>query len=223
MADEWYGDILQKGDYNFDYNKICDSFLEIINNFKTSDYESIGERLGMNPFDLFMLHTFMSTNNINHVLELGSGTSSKFIDSLKVKRKSFALECIYHDDVNFEKMDLFDSYEIVQSYLVDNDVNLILIDCEHSERMAKLITDKFLKKVEYKFPIFIHDWFDFGKETYTEQIFYYNNLFTNYDLHLMTDLPNKQIKKLTKANSQMNNQFEVPRCSAILTPKEWKM
>ena len=34
MADEWYGDILQKGDYNFDYNKICDSFLEIINNFK---------------------------------------------------------------------------------------------------------------------------------------------------------------------------------------------
>ena len=39
----------------------------------------------------------------------------------------------------------------------------------------------------------------------------------------MTDLPNKQIKKLTEANSQLNNQFEVPRCSAILTPKEWKM
>lgn len=222
MSDE-HGHILYKGDYIFDYQRIFNFFYEEIEYFNLSDYEVIGHRLGVNPFDLFMLKTFIEKNKITHILELGSGTTSKFLDILGVKRKSFALECIYHNDINFEQINVFDSYKVVQSYLVENDVDMILIDCEHSERMAKLISEKFFKEINYKLPFFVHDWFDLEKVTYTEQIYYYNNLFGHYDLYLMTDLPEEEIKKLTSVNNQLSKKFEVPRCSAIITPKKWKI
>jgi hypothetical protein len=86
--------------------------------------------------------------------------------------------------------------------------------------MGQLIYNHILSYTNFKIPIFIHDWFDFEKETYQEQVFYYNHLFEYYDLDVMSDLPIKYINKL---GVDINSECHVPRCSAILTPKKWKM
>jgi hypothetical protein len=221
MGDE-YGIVIEKGDYSYDYKRIVDFFVEVVKDYNPIDYENIGKNLGVNPFDLFMFKTFIKKNGINHILELGSGTTSKFLDNLSIKRKSFALESIYHNDVIFDKINLYESYEIVQKYLKENKVDMVLIDCEHSKKMAEHIYNNFLKIINFEVPIFVHDWFDFGKKTYTEQIFYYNTLFNHYDLYLMSDLPENEIKTLIELNNYISKPSHVPRCSAILIPKTWK-
>ncbi len=220
MSDE-YGFIIQKSHYEYDYERISNYFIGVIENYDPLKYENIGSNLGLNQFDLFMFETFIEEKKIKSILELGSGTTSKFLDILNIKRKSFALESIYHDDVVFDKINLYESYEVVQKYMKENKIDMILIDCEHSKSMAQLIYDKILKTSNFNLPIFIHDWFDFGKQTYTEQIFYYNTLFDHYNLYLMSDLPQNNVSKLTRINSKILKNSHVPRCSAILTPKSW--
>jgi hypothetical protein len=221
MADD-YGKIITPNGYVYDYETIYEKIKKNIKNFNKLKYKKL-KFLGVNPFDLFQLETFLKENEIKNVLELGSGTTSKFLDVLGIKRKSFALESIYFSDLEFEKIDLYESYNLVQDFLNQNNVDFIFIDCEHSIAMADLIYNNILKYVDFRTPIFIHDWFDFGKLTYSEQVFYYDNLFNHYDLHIMSDLPSKYVDKLNNLGTTIDSKCHVPRCCAILTPKEWKM
>ena len=218
MADE-YGYIINRPGYTYNYQKIFNKIINVIDNFNLTRYEEL-VHLGVNPFDLFLLETFLRENNIKKVLELGSGTTTKLLDVLGIERKTFALECMNFTDLKFDKIDLYESYEVVQKYIDNNKIDFILIDCEHSRSMGELIYNHILKYTNFKVPIFIHDWFDFEKETYQEQVFYYNHLFEYYDLDVMSDLPIKYINKL---GVDINSECHVPRCSAILTPKKWKM
>ena len=226
MVDE-FGVIIQKGDYGFDYEIFYDIINKRIKDFNLKLYEdlySLGSgNIGMNALDLFCLKFFFEENNIQNVLELGCGTTSKFLDILKIQRKTFALDCIYFEGVEYEKLNLFEEYQTIQKYVENNIVEFILVDCLHNEKMAELIFDKILKLSNFNTPIFIHDWFDFNKETYTEQVYYYNNLFKFYDLYLMTDLPKEFIDKLQYDKNSVDEICHVPRCCAILTPKTWKM
>lgn len=220
MADE-FGYTLEFDNYKFNYNLIYDELLKNITEYNPSKYEKIGE-LGVNPFDLFLLEGFIKENKISHVVEFGCGTTSKILDVLGVRRKTFALESIYYKDLVFDKINLFESYKLVQEYLDKNEVDLFLIDCEHSESMGKLIFERFIEYTDFKIPIFVHDWFDFGKKTYKEQIFYYKNIFNNYELYVMSDIPDEFLDKLKNKNNFLNNEYFIPRCSAILEPKKMK-
>jgi hypothetical protein len=218
MADE-YGHIITCTGYVYDYELIYEEVKKNIKDFNKLEYQKL-KFLGVNPFDLFQLEIFLKENEIKNVLELGSGTTSKFLDNLGINRKSFALESIYFPDLVFDKVNLYESYNLVHEFLNKNKIDFILIDCEHSKSMAELIYNQILKYVDFKIPIFIHDWFDFGKITYREQVYYYENLFNHYDLHIMTDLPSDYINKLNKLGVTIDGECHVPRCCAILKPKK---
>lgn len=225
MADEYGVKIIKfEYDYNYDYQKITDKISNFINEYKSEDIiKNIGHYLGINPFDLFILKKFVEENNIKSILELGAGASSLFIDNLGINRKSFALESVAYE-IEYEKFDIFKNYNIIQDYIKNNEVDMFIIDCEHSHEMAKLIDENFLKLVEYKKPVFIHDWFDYDKIGYSEQRYYLDYIVKNYDVEYMTDLPNDCVLSLLKLNSEINKNNEeftnIPRCSAILKSKK---
>jgi len=221
MEDE-YGFTLELGDYKFDYESSFNFFEGKVSRLDIDFYKKLS-CLGVNPFDLFMIEVFLKENNIQNVLELGCGSTSKLLDVLKIKRKSFAIDCLCVDELEFEKINLFNEYSIVQEHIKNDNVDFVLIDCLHNQKMAELIHTKILSSTNFNTPIFIHDWFDFGKWTYTEQIYYYNNLFSDYDLYLMSDLPEEYINRLEYDENAVNNICHVPRCGAILIPKGWKI
>jgi len=111
MADE-YGYIINRPGYTYNYQKIFNKIINVVDNFNVERYEEL-VYLGVNPFDLFLLETFLRENNIKNVLELGAGTTTKLLDKLGIERKSYALECMHFTDLEFDKINLYESYETV--------------------------------------------------------------------------------------------------------------
>jgi len=226
MADEWGYTIKNTNNYQYDYEQIFNHINSFIGEYKIEDMiKIIGVDFGINLFDLFLLKKFIEENNITHMMELGAGSSSKFIDSLGIKRTSFALDSVFYD-LDYVKLNIKDDYEIVQEHIRKNDFDMFFIDNDHSTEMAKLICDKFLNLMDYSKPLFIHDWFDFNKTTYSEQVYYYNNMLDKYDVEYMTDLPDVFINSLKQKSNKIDNRIlyhtavhYVPRCSIILKPK----
>lgn len=231
MGDEYYHIIPRPKNNPIDYNFVYNNFLKILGNYNIENMSMLtGPKFGINPFDLYFLKCFIEENKIKHVLELGAGTSTLFLDKLGIKRKSYALESIYYD-INFEQIDLYLKHEIVEDYIRKNDIDLFLIDCEHSYNMGKLISEKFFSIKNYKIPFFVHDWFDFNKYTYGEQKYYIENMLEFFNVFYMSDLPEEYIKKLKEYNTQIDNDelyqkfglkiehLPIIRCSALLIPK----
>lgn len=227
-----FGYIINKPprDNPYKYDLIYERLNRLVSNYDLKHMKKIvGLDFGINPFDLFVLESFIENNKIKKVLELGAGTSSQMLDNIGVVRNSFALESIFYD-LKFKKIDIFKDYRIIEKFIRSNQVDMLVIDCEHSARMAKLIDRRFLRLLNYSKPIFIHDWYDFGRTTFAEQVYYFNNLLDKYEVTYMTDLPANIIAKLKKTNEQIDNEIfykklglksrllPIRRCSAILTP-----
>lgn len=227
MADE-YEQVIPN--YRKNYDTIVKELKKIVNEYDLVEMKNnVGSLFGINPFDLFILKKFIDNNNIKNVLELGAGTSSIFLDNLGINRTSIAIESIYYG-VKFENLDLYESYKIVKDNIKNNNYDLLLIDCEHSNAMAKLIDTEFLTLFNHKIPIFIHDWMDSDKIGYSEQVYYIDNILNRYKVLYQTDLPTKYIDELIAINNQIDNEelysglglriehLPIMRCSAILTP-----
>jgi len=212
MGDE-YGSVIDKPKSGglYDYKKIINNITKLIPTYEIGDIiECIDGEFGINPFDLKLLKEFIISNNITNVLEFGAGTSTKLLDTLNINRKSYALNSVTHS-VTFHKINLYDDYSLVEKYITDNPtIDMVIIDCEHTGKMGALLNEKFLKLLNHSRPIFIHDWFDYGKKTYTEQVYYHNNILDKYVVSYMTDLISPFF--------DMEKNHRVPRCSTILTP-----
>lgn len=225
MADE-FGIRIPK--YIDEYDDVFNNIKNIVENYNVESIKNdVGNLFGINPFDLFILKTFIEKNRIKNILELGAGTSSKFIDKLNIERKSFAIESIYYDVV-FEPLNIYQSYQDIKKYIKSNSIDLILIDCEHTGKMGKLIDEEFLYSLNYNVPLFIHDWMGNEQIGYSEQIYYIENILKFYDIKFITDLPDHYLNELKKINNEIDNQIIydklelktiIRRCSAILTPK----
>jgi hypothetical protein len=226
MKDEWGFKMINTNNHKYDYEKMFNEIDSFITEYKIEEIiNPIGVDLGINPFDLFLLKKYIEQNNISHILEFGAGSSSKFIDSLGIKRTSFALQSIFYN-IDYINLDIKSQYETIQKYIKENKFDMFLIDTEHTTDMATIINEKFLKPTKYKKALFIHDWFDFNKVTYSEQIYYYNNILKKYKVAYITDLPDEYINKLKIKNNIIDNKtmyhtqvHYVPRCSIILNPK----
>lgn len=217
----------------YDYEAIYKRFKKLMSHYDLKSMKKlVGNDFGINPLDLFMLKSFIEQNKIKNVLELGAGTSSSMLDNMSVARTSYALESIFYEHVHFEKIDIFKYYPIVEDFIKNNPIDMLVIDCEHSFRMARLIDTKLLPLLNYTVPLFLHDWYDYDKQTYAEQVYYVTHLLDKYDVTYMTDLPPEILDKLKKANDQIDNEamykklglrrghLPIRRCSAILTPKK---
>src|SRR5713101_291721 len=76
----------------YKYAEIYKRLEDIIGDFDLREMKKIvGLDFGINPFDLFVLKSFIERNDVKLVLELGAGTSSMMLDNMKIARKSFAL------------------------------------------------------------------------------------------------------------------------------------
>jgi hypothetical protein len=117
MGDEWGIIILNSNNYKYNYQNIFNKIFNFIDEYRLEDIvKLIGENFGINPFDLFILKKFIFENNITNVVEFGAGSSSKFIDSLGIKRTSFALQPIFYD-IKYEKINLYEQYNIIQKFI----------------------------------------------------------------------------------------------------------
>lgn len=207
----------RENEFNYDdyTSKLCKS----IKNYSMSTYLKMFKgALGMHPFDLFTLEQYIKQNNVESVLELGAGTSSVLIDSLNIKRKSFAIESITHN-CTFEPINLFTDTKPVIDYINNNKIDFLFIDCEHSTAMANLIIETFLPLLPHSTPVAIHDWFDYDRKIYNEQWVYYTQLIKpkKYEIDLMTDLPQKNLNFLGSTNPEIHLKFDGPiKCLAVL-------
>lgn len=207
--------------FKYDYHRITNKILTFISEYDVDKIKAIvGQNFGIHPFDLFVLQKFIEENGINSIVEFGCGSSSKFLDGIDIKRTSFAIESIFYN-VDFVKMDILDSQGIIEDFIKNNKFDMFLIDSDHTEIMAKTIFENFLNLTNHTKPIFIHDWFDNGKTTYTEQLFYLENMLSFYNVEYITDLPEEYIDTLTNLNNQMNIVVtNIPRCSIVLNPNK---
>lgn len=206
---------------NYEYSYIFNKISHFVHEYDVNKIkEIVGQNFGINPFDLFILEKYIEENKIKSIIEFGCGSSSKFLDGIGVNRTSFANESIFYN-VDFKALNILESYSIIQDFINNNEFDMFLIDSDHTSQMAQLISEKFLNLVNNKKSVFIHDWFDNKKITYTEQVFYLENIIKFYDVEYMTDLPEEYVNKLINMNDQINIvTTNIPRCSVILKPNE---
>jgi len=220
-----------KRENEFDYVSITGKLIGFIKNYKYNDikikYSDVKikpkDNFGIHPFDLFVLGQYIKQNNIQSVLEFGAGTSSILFDSMGLKRKSFALTSMYCV-CDFEAIDVYINPDRIVDYIKNNKIDLLFIDCEHSTAMAKFIIANFISLLS-NVPIAVHDWFDYDKPIYNEQLVYYTDLIKTkkYSVELMTDLSGEFFNKLITVNPAIDYLDEMliyktahNRCLAIL-------
>jgi hypothetical protein len=191
---------------DYDYNtqnleNLCGSPID----FSEIDKALPDLNAGMNSLDFVILNNYIKSSNIKTITELGCGSTSRFLNLKDINRTTFALIEVGGDDtIDYIKCDIFEkANEILESA---KESDLILIDSLHNDTMAKFYFNNVLKQTMK--PVFIHDFFDRGKQCYSEQSFWEENIINKfYNLYI-------------SANAypvQRDNELYA-QCSAILLP-----
>lgn len=144
-------------------------------------------KTGVNLIDFFILHKYIEKNNIKKVTELGYGSTSIFLDSIGIKRETFAVDRAgvnANNEVEFVKCNIYKSADMINESCKTSD--LILIDSQHAYTMAEFYHNNIL--INHNLPIFMHDFMAPGRQTYSEQIYWINHLINKeYTLYISSD------------------------------------
>jgi hypothetical protein len=179
----YHDDFGHLANYEVDLNKQINNFETLAQNFSYWEYAKFTNeyldiltqvgRLGMNLIDFYLLGQYIKNNNVKKITELGCGSTSAFLDKLGIYRESFSLfQAGGFENLNFVKCDIYESADIINKSCENAD--LLLIDSQHSNQMAEFYHKNILSR--HKLPIFIHDFMDNGQPTYSEQIYWIENL-----------------------------------------------
>lgn len=172
--------------YTINEQEIKDNYLKIKQKFFPQNIlDTTGTNI-VNPFDLHVLKCFCEANNIKRVTELGCGSTSKLMDSMGIQRLSFAKHDASFQDISFKECDIYESFDEILAECKQSD--LFIIDSIHNTQMAHFYVD-ILKQIDI--PVFFHDWFLPGEDTFSEQNYWIENILEKlYKIDIVTRVVN---------------------------------
>ena len=200
------------------------------------DFDAIAQRsaavnghAGVIEFDLYILGEYIEFFGIKKVIELGCGTSTKFLRTFEdIEVHTYAIDCdnqdpgpIEHDNHTLTFLDISEN-NISTIVEAAKDADLIVIDADHEQKFVELYYKKLL--CEVKKPAFIHDFFItknvWSEELYLKEVLVEENEFS---IFITTDLPPscfEIMENLTGADLGGSNvpTRPVPCCSVIIEP-----
>lgn len=156
--------------YLVDYERTEINYQKINPSFNQK-WLGITPHLLVHPFDLAILKAYCDYHQVKKVTELGCGSTSRFLDRVcKVKRTTFAKEDMVGYNFDFIECDIFESYDLILQSCKES--QLFLIDAIHTAGMAEF----YQPILELGIPVFIHDWYLPGEETWPEQNYWIENI-----------------------------------------------
>tara|TARA_Y100000034_G_scaffold130671_1_gene189662 strand:+ start:11351 stop:12007 length:657 start_codon:yes stop_codon:yes gene_type:complete len=212
---------------------MIDNYKEIIQ--EPFDLENIRERVeggeGICEFDLYILEQYIKSNNIENIVELGCGTSTKFLKTIEgIKVKTFALDAASspgkeREHHEYIKMNI--TMETIGIILEESEFcDLFIIDCDHTRNFAKLYYEELLLKI--KKPAFIHDFFT-KEQVWAEEAFLKEVLASESSPHstfITTNSADREvgeicgISNIEKFLNPPYRSSRPPLCSIIIEPNE---
>ena len=213
---------------------MIDNYKKIIK--EPFDLENIRERVeggeGICEFDLYILEQYIKSNNIENIVELGCGTSTKFLKTIEgIKVKTFALDAAASsgkekEDHTYIKMNI--TMETIGIILEESEFcDLFIIDCDHTRNFAKLYYEELLLKI--KKPAFIHDFFTreqvWAEEAYLKEVL--TSELSPHSIFIATNSADGEVGEvcgvsdIEKFLKSPYRSQRPPLCSIIIEPNEY--
>jgi hypothetical protein len=198
-------------DYPFDSSKNEANYNLMMTEEYKDSWTTVSPNLLVHPFDLELLKNACTHFNVSKVVELGCGSTSRFLDRIcKVERVTFANIDMTGGEFStfkFINCDIFESYDLILEHCKTS--QLFLIDAIHTAGMAEFY-HPILK--ETKIPVFIHDWYLPNEETWPEQNYWIEQILDMYEPFVVgRGIEYCPVKSYVDGG--------IPPCSAVLVAK----
>jgi hypothetical protein len=185
---------------------------------------------GVCEVDLYFLQQFIKHFDIKRVMELGSGTSTLFLNTLGITAHTFSSGIPDYLQNHPNVMDWhIDEYSVEFLSEIASNYDMYFIDCEHTAYFAHAYYENLLLK--YPRPTVIHDFFDVSTPVLWEEAHYlmqripFDNIYKPF---ILTDFPQEvlggisDIIKYDVSKQKFNNAdygiTRPPMCSLFLIP-----